>query len=209
MKKYLAIALVAAVLAGVSTVMASENIWGRVEKVDTANSSITAWNGQKGNFTIKFDQSTKVTRDGATVALKDIQVGNHIEGSATKQSDGSYVGEILTLTAGRNGGQTCNGLAGKIQSIDVATRTITLASAKNGTFKVILKSDAKITVNGKEAKIDQLKANQMAWFDGTKNEDGTYTATSMESKDGNGCGKGNGGGCRGGNGGGCRGRGRN
>jgi hypothetical protein len=209
MKKYLAVALVVAVLAGVTSVFASENIWGRVEKIDTTNNSISAWNGQNGNFTIKLNDTSKVTKDGSTVALKDIPVGSHIEGSATKQSDGVYLGESLAITGGRNGGQTCNGLGGRIQSIDVSTRTVTLACARNGTLKVTLNSDAKITVNGKDAKIDELKANYMAWFEGTKNSDGTYTATSLDAKEGNGCGRGNGGGCRGGNGGGCRGKGRN
>lgn len=209
MKKFIAAALMVVVLASAVTVFASENIWARVEKVDTANNTISAWNGQLGNFTIKFNSSTKVTKDGAAIALKDIQVGSHIEGSATKQSDGTYLGETLTVTLGRNG-QTCNGLSGKIQTIDVSTRTVTLASAKNGTFKVTLKTDAKITYNGKDAKIEDLKVGYMVWFAGTKNDDGTYTATSIDAKDsnGNGNGKGNGGGCGGGKGKGGKGHGR-
>lgn len=209
MKKFITVALMVVVLASAATVFASENIWGRVEKVDTTNNTISAWNGQLGNFTIKFNSSTKVTKDGATIALNDIQVGSHIEGSATKQSDGTYLGETLTVTLGRNG-QVCNGLAGKIQTIDVSTRTVTLASAKNGTFKVTLNSDAKITVDGKDAKIEDLKVGYMAWFDGTKNDDGTYTATSIDAKEksGNGNGNGNGGGCGGGKGQGGNGKGR-
>lgn len=205
MKKFIAAALIAVVLAGTAAVFASENIWGRVEKVDTASSTVSAWNGQLGNFTIKFDSSTKATKDGTAIALKDIQVGSHIEGSATKQSDGVYLGETLAITVGRNG-QTCNGLAGKIQTIDVATRTITLASAKNGTYKVTLKSDAKITLDGKQAKIEDLKVNFMVWFNGTKNDDGTYIATSVDAKEK--AGNGNGGGCGGGKGKGGKGRGR-
>lgn len=205
MKKFIAAALIAVVLAGTASVFASENIWGRVEKVDTASSTVSAWNGQLGNFTIKFDSSTKATKDGTAIALKDIQVGSHIEGSATKQPDGVYLGETLSITVGRNG-QTCNGLAGKIQTIDVATRTITLASAKNGTFKVRLNSDAKITVDGKQAKIEDLKVNFMVWFSGTKNDDGTYSATSIDAKEK--AGNGNGGGCGGGKGKGGKGRGR-
>jgi hypothetical protein len=207
MRKYIAAALMIVVLAGAATVLASENIWGRVEKVDTAQNTISAWNGQLGKFTIKVDSATKITKDGNQIQLGDLKVGNHIEGAATKQSDGVYLGENLAVTLNRNGNQTCNGLGGRIQSVDAVTRTITMFSGRLGEYKVTVNADAKITLDGKDAKLEDLKADQMAWFEATENADGTYTASSVEAREN--AGRGGRGGCRGGNGGGCRGRGGN
>lgn len=193
-------------LATTAAVFASENIWGRVDKIDTAQNSITAWNGQLGTFTMKVDSATKITQDGKTISLGDIKVSSHIEGSADKQSDGTYLGKELTVSVNTRR-QTCTGIGGRIESIDLANRTLSMWSTNLGNYKVKVASDAKITKDGKEAKLEDLKTGNMAWFTATKNDDGTYTATGVESKENGGRGGCGGGGCRGGGGNG-RGQGR-
>lgn len=206
MKKYLAAALMVVMLATTAAVFASENIWGRVDKIDTAQKTITAWNGQLGTFTMKVDSETKITQDGKTISLGEIKVSSHISGSADKQSDGTYLCKELNVTVNTRR-QTCTGIGGRIESIDLANRTLSMWSANLGNYKVKVASDAKITKDDKEAKLEDLKTGNMAWFIATKNDDGTYTATSVESRENGGRGGCGGGGCRGGGGNG-RGKGR-
>jgi hypothetical protein len=207
MKKYILAALVLATLASAGAVLASEKIWGRVEKVDTAANTITAWNGQMGTYTIKTDGATKITQDGKAIKLSEIKISSHLEGTADKQSDGTWLGRDLTVSANARR-QDCSGIGGRIESVDKASRTLSMWSRNLGSYKVAVANDAKITSNGKEAKFEDLEAGDMAWFTATKNDDGTYTATKVDSKDDNGRG-GCRGGCRGGGRGNGRGRGRN
>lgn len=206
MKKYLAAALMVVMLVTTAAVFASENIWGRVDKIDTAQNTITAWNGQLGTITMKVDSATKITQDGKSINLGDIEISSHVSGTADKQSDGTYLGKELTVTANTRR-QTCTGIGGRIEAIDIPNRTLSMWSANLGNYNVKVTSDAIITKDGKDAKLEDLKTGNMAWFTATKNDDGTYTATGVESRENGGRGGCGGGGCRGGGGNG-RGQGR-
>ncbi len=172
---------------------AAEEIWGRINSVDTSAQTMKIQNGRTGEFTLKFDGNSVITMNGKQIKLSEVPKYGNVKGQADKLQDNTYLAKSIQVTACQY-----NGLCGRVESTDKATLTVKMWNAQLGNFTVRLTSDAKITKDGKEIKFEDIKTGDMLRFDGTKQDDGTYLAKSATvNQRGGGCG---GGGCRGGNG---------
>jgi hypothetical protein len=110
-----------------------------------------------------------VTKDGATVAVSALKVGDRIAIRETRNADGTY-----TITAIEVVQPT---VAGTVAS--VSGSTVTLTTRGGGSQKVVLTSSTTYEVGGKAGTKDAVVAGAQIVARGTLATDGTLTATSV------------------------------
>lgn len=147
-----------------------EIVTGVVKAADA--SSVTLAGGEGADKVFKTNAETQVTLNGKPAKTTDLKVGD--KATVILTSNGATA---LSVLVGAKRGEPekpgekpvrpeARAFAGKIASIDAATRTLLLASKGEGgrELPVKLTADAKITIDGKAAKLDDLKKGMLASF---------------------------------------------
>ena len=139
--------------------------------------SITAIDGTKlsletdNGWTRTIDAAgATVTKDGETVALSTLKVGDRIVFRETRNDDGSYTITAITVVQPAVGGTVAS----------VSGTTVTVTTRDGGTSKVVLTGSTTYTLDGEAATKDAVVAGVRIVARGTLASDGTLTATSVE-----------------------------
>ena len=139
--------------------------------------TITAIDGSKlaleteNGWTRTIDATgATVTKDGETVAVSDLEVGDTIVFRETRNDDGTYTTTAIMVIQ--------PAVAGTVASVSGSTVTVT---GRDGTTsKVVLTSSTTYELAGEEATKDAVVAGARIIARGTLATDGTLTATSVE-----------------------------
>jgi ribosomal 50S subunit-recycling heat shock protein len=166
---------------------------GTLAKVDATSVTLDAGGKEAPRaVTAKITADTRVTVNGKPAKPADLKAGD--KATVTLTSNGA---SALAITAGTKVGDSekprekpegrpeARAFAGKIVAVDAATRTVTLASKGEGgrELQVKLTADAKVVIDGKPAKLDDLKKGALASFtivaakDGQPREASAVTVT--------------------------------
>ena len=139
--------------------------------------TITAIDGNKlaleteNGWTRTIDAAgATVTKDGATVALSTLKVGDQIVFRETRNDDGTYTTTAIVVVQPH--------VAGTVASVSGSTVTVT---GRDGTTsKVVLTSSTTYELGGEAATKDAVVAGARIVARGTLATDGTLTASSVE-----------------------------
>jgi RNA polymerase sigma factor (sigma-70 family) len=150
------------------------NVTGVIDKVDA--SSITL-ESEKEPRTFKVTPGTQVTLNGKAVKPADLPVGGKV--LVVLSADESAALSIVSGTKPAPDGEKPAGtkpakFGGKVAAVDAAARTITLGPKGEGGKEMVVKitADAKITVDGKDAKIADIPKGVTATFNLASAKDG-------------------------------------
>ena len=139
--------------------------------------SITAIDGTKlalkteNGWTRTIDAAgATVTKDGATVALSALEVGDRIVFRETRNDDGTYTITAIVVIQ--------PAVAGTVASVSGSTVTVT--QRDGSTSKVVLTGSTTYELAGQAATKDAVVAGAQIVARGTLATDGTLTATSVE-----------------------------
>lgn len=122
--------------------------------------------------TITVDSGTTYTRSGATIVLGDLEVGDTIGFRQTLESNGTWSIDSITVILPRAGGT--------VSKIDGSTITVTQRGGSTATIKV--NGSTRYSINGNDgAALSDVKAGMFLVAEGTKNSDGSLTATSVRA----------------------------
>jgi hypothetical protein len=111
-----------------------------------------------------------VTKDGATVAVSTLKVGDKIVFRETRNADGTYTITAITVVQPT--------VAGTVASVSGSTVTVT--TRDGGTAKVALTGSTTYDIGGQAATKDAVVAGAQIWATGTLGSDGTLTASSVQ-----------------------------
>jgi Domain of unknown function (DUF5666) len=139
--------------------------------------SITAIDGTKlslktdNEWTRTIDAAgATVTKDGQTVELSTLKVGDRIVFKETRNADGTYTVTAITVVQPTVGGTVAS----------VSGSTVSVTTRDGGTTKVALTDSTTYTMDGKAATKDDVVAGARIVARGTLGSDGTLTASSVE-----------------------------
>jgi hypothetical protein len=122
--------------------------------------------------TITVDSGTTYTKSGDTIALGDLKVGDQIGFRQTLESDGSWSIDSIVVILPRAGGE--------VSKIDGST--ITLTQRDGSTATITVNGQTKYSVNGNDgAALSDVKVGMFLVAEGTKNADGSLTATKVRA----------------------------
>jgi hypothetical protein len=118
--------------------------------------------------TITATSSTKITKGGATIAASDLEVGDEIRFSQTRNSDGTYTIDAIAVVLPRVGGEVT---AKTTTSITVTQRDGTSATIEVGS------STTYQVAGATSASLSDITVGMWLVAEGSKSSDGTLTAT--------------------------------
>ena len=138
-----------------------------ITKIDGTKLSLQTTDG----WTRTIDAAgATVTRDGQTVALDTLRVGDQIVFGQTRQADGTFKISRVTVVLPRS--------AGTVSAIDSASLTLTL---RDGTSqKIVLTSSTTYRLAGQASTRSAIAVGSAVSATGTVASDGTFTATSVD-----------------------------
>ena len=146
--------------------------FGGITITEISGNSISLKTEDGWTRTITVDSGTTYTRSGATIALGDLKAGDAIGFRQTLESDGTWWIDAITVILPRAGGT--------VSKIDGSTITVTQRDGSTATIKV--NGSTRYSVNGNDgAVLSDLKAGMFLVAEGTKNGDGSLTATSVRA----------------------------
>ncbi|MBA4187152.1 MAG: hypothetical protein C0467_03955 [Planctomycetaceae bacterium] len=135
---------------------------GVIKQVDTASISLES---EKNPQNFKLAPGAKVTVNGKEGKASDLKAGEKV--AITLSSDGN---SALSVTGGIKGDgekpTKMGKFSGKVAAVDASARTISLAAKGEAGNEIVVKltADAKITVDGKDAKISNITKGVIATF---------------------------------------------
>jgi Domain of unknown function (DUF5666) len=121
--------------------------------------------------TITVDADTTYTKGTDTIALSDLAVGDEIRFRQTLEDDGSWTIDSVAVILPHVGGQ--------VTAIDGSTITVEQADGTAAMVKV--NGDTSYTVNGTDAALSDVSVDMYLMAVGTKNADGSLTATAVRA----------------------------
>lgn len=121
--------------------------------------------------TITVDGGTTYSRSGDTIALGDLKVGDEIGFRQTRETDGTYTIDSIQVVLPH--------LGGEVTAIDGSTITVKQRDGATATIKVT--GSTTYTVGGASAKLADVKVGMFLVAEGTKNSDGSLTASDVHA----------------------------
>jgi uncharacterized protein DUF5666 len=154
--------------------------FGGITITAIAGSNLSLETADGWTRTITVDSGTTYSKSGATIALGDLAVGDQIGFRQTHETDGTWTIDSVVVIPPHAGGQVTavNGSTITVTQRDGTTATITVTGST--TYKV----------NGNAATLADIKVGMFVVGEGTKNADGSITATTVRAGDKNGRGPG-------------------
>jgi hypothetical protein len=135
---------------------------GKITKVDTDAKSVTFTSGKghkAGVFAVQVDANTKISVDGKDAKLADLKADMYV--SIFGQADQAAT-QIIASTTPPSNGKVKPDFIGTITKVDGDAKSITFTVGKGhkATVVTVLVDDkTKITIDGNDAKIGDLKAD--------------------------------------------------
>ena len=123
--------------------------------------------------TITVDSGTTYSRSGTTIALGDLKVGDEIGFRQTHETNGSWTIDSIVVILPHAGGEVTK----------VAGSTITVTAPDGTTSTITVNAQTTYDVNGATAKLADVKVGMFLVAEGTKNADGSLTATKVRAAD--------------------------
>jgi hypothetical protein len=138
-----------------------------------AGSSITLKTDDGWTRTITVTSATTITKGGATIAVGDLAVGDHVRFHQERATDGTY-----TVTAI---GVVLPTVVGQVSAIDGGTLTITQPGGTTTTIHV--DADTTYHVDGAAGKLSDLNVGSFIVAEGTQRADGSLDAADIRAGD--------------------------
>jgi hypothetical protein len=143
--------------------------------------TITAINGNSLSLetadgwtrTITVDSATTYSKSGDTITLGDLAVGDQIGFRQTLEDDGSYTIDSVAVILPHAGGE--------VTAIDGST--ITVKDRDGNSVTITTTGSTEFQVNGDNAALADVKVGMFLVAEGTKNTDGSLTATDVRAAD--------------------------
>ena len=143
--------------------------------------TITAINGNSISLTtadgwtrtITVDSGTTYSKSGATIALGDLKVGDEIGFRQTHETNGSWTIDSIVVILPHAGGEVTR----------VSGSTITATAPDGTTATITVNAQTTYDVNGATAKLADVKVGMFLVAEGTRNADGSLTATKVRAAD--------------------------
>ena len=122
--------------------------------------------------TITVDSGTTYSKSGATIGLSDLKVGDQIGFRQTHETSGTWTIDSVVVILPHAGGA--------VTKIDGSTITVTQRDGTTATIKV--NGQTTYSVNGTDgAALSDVKVGMFLVAEGTKNSDGSLTATQVKA----------------------------
>jgi len=122
--------------------------------------------------TITVASGTTYSKSGATIALGDLKVGDEIGFRQTHETNGTWTIDSIVVVLPRAGGA--------VTKIDGSTITVTQRDGTTATITV--NGQTTYSVNGTDGKaLADVKVGMQLVAEGTKNSDGSLTATRVKA----------------------------
>lgn len=140
------------------------------------NADVVVFEGEKTQRIVKLAAAGKVTINGKDATLADVKAGDKVQVTLTADGAGALL--IASGTKPGDGGEKPvknPKFTGKVASVDAQARTVTLTFKGEGGGKEIvvkLTADAKITIDGKDAKVGDIQKGVVATFNLVSAKDG-------------------------------------
>jgi ribosomal protein L6P/L9E len=128
-----------------------ETVRGKIVSVNNENGTFIVKPREGSDITITTDGSTKVTIDGMDAKLVDVKADMFVEVALA----GGVARKITAYTSDPHD------LRGTILSVDAAKGTLVVKPAEGDNVTVTTNADTKVTLDGKDAKLADLKAGMM------------------------------------------------
>ena len=179
MKNLLIVLIALAVYAfGFLGVKASDDIWGKIEKVDGKDFTIHASNSNIGQFIVWVDSDTVIKENGQRIHIDDIKPNHKLTATVETVSDNHFLGVEINIDKFK---EVCPELNGYTQKVDVVNKTLSVWNNTIGNYSVTLADNATISCDGKPASISAVQPGDMVWFKAKKNDDGSFIATNVDA----------------------------
>lgn len=123
--------------------------------------------------TITVDSGTTYAKGGATIALGDLKVGDQVGFRETRETDGSYTIDSVTVILPRAGGEVTA----------ISGSTITVKDRNGTSVTITVTGSTTYDVAGATAKLSDIKVGMFLVAEGTQNSDGSLTATAVRAGD--------------------------
>lgn len=122
--------------------------------------------------TIAVDSGTTYSKSGTTISLGDLKVGDQIGFRQTRESNGAFTIDSIVVILPSAGGE--------VTRIDGSTITVTQRDGTTATITV--NGQTTYTVNGSDgAALSDVKVGMRLVAEGTRNSDGSLTATRVRA----------------------------
>jgi len=145
--------------------------FGGISITAISGSSISLATADGWTRTITVDSGTTYTKAGATIALGDLKVGDSIGFRQTHETTGSWTIDSVAVIQPH--------LGGEVTAIDGSTITVKQRDGTSGTIKVT--GSTTYNVAGAAAKLADVKVGMFLVAEGTKNADGSITASTVRA----------------------------
>jgi len=152
---------------------------GKVTAIGSASITVQ---GRDGNSTvINVAAGAKIERNGQAATLADFKVGDFAFAHGARNSDGQFVADRLMggdqPPRGRGPGEgRSNGVFGELQSVDTASRTLTVKGHDGSTQTIYTTDSTEFNRNRKAATLADFKAGDHVGANGAPNADGHFVA---------------------------------
>jgi hypothetical protein len=123
--------------------------------------------------TITVDSGTTYSKSGDTIALGDLAVGDEIGFRQTLEDDGTYTIDSVAVILPHAGGEVTA----------VSGSTITVKDRDGSSVTIDTTGSTEFQVNGDNAALADVKVGMFLVAEGTKNGDGSLTATDVRAAD--------------------------
>ena len=122
--------------------------------------------------TITVDSGTTYTKSGATIALGDLKVGDQVGFRQTHETNGTWTIDSIVVILPHAGGEVSK----------ISGSTITVTQRDGTTATITVNGQTKYSVNGNDsAALSDVKVGMVLVAEGTKNSDGSLTATQVRA----------------------------
>lgn len=136
-----------------------------------SGSSISLQTADGWTRTISVDSGTTYTKAGATIALGDLKAGDEIGFRQTKETNGSWTIDSVTVILPR--------LGGEVTAVAGSTITVKQRDGTSATINVTGATTYKVA--GAAAKLADVKVGMFLVAEGTTNADGSLTAADVRA----------------------------
>ena len=148
--------------------------FGSITITAISGSTISLKTADGWTRTITVDSGTTYEKGGAAAALVDLKVGDEIQFSESRGTKGTYTINAIAIIPPHAGGT--------VSAISGSTITVTSPGGETATIKV--GSTTTYAVGGNAgAKLADIKTGMVLMATGTRNSDGSLTATSVKAFD--------------------------
>jgi hypothetical protein len=150
-----------------------DRMGGGVTITNISGSSISLRTADGWTRTITVDSGTTYSKGGATITFGDLKAGDQVAFRQTRESDGSYTIDSITVVLPH--------LGGEVTAVSGSTITVTEPDGTTGT--IMVSGTTTYTVNGNGASLSDLKVGMRIVAEGTLNSDGSLAASNVHAGD--------------------------